>query len=191
MNRIPPEPDEQVICVCGTPWRGRDLETTITTIMRCRTCKTSLWSQECPPGSIKSDEISMHTNVGEIDTWLSGASDFLVTKVRDKETEGQYQWSLVGNGATCEILYKREIADTALIRTRVVVPTEDDIPDVTAAVATCDEHGLQFTGNSGTFNWWGVKQLVSLDRFMSPLLLKKVIERLVKVTQEVEAKSKP
>jgi hypothetical protein len=183
--------DDQVQCPhCQVTFRRRDIHATTYTVHKCRSCGSNFELEE--QWAWRDEEAILQEDVSAIDAWLAQVSGLEVQRVRDRESMGEFLWSVVGLPFPwrCEAVYDKARPNVVVVRLRSEVSAPGALPDAEGWEAACVSRGVQTSGMKGAKPWWGAAQAL-LTVWLRPTLFRPVVDRLDEVLREVASHSRP
>jgi hypothetical protein len=168
-------------------------------VQQCRACGFNLELTE--PFGWHDDEAILRDDIAGIDAWLDSVaqtSGLSIDKVRDRESLGDYLWSIQGLPFpwACEAIYNKRQPHTVLILLRKDEQSEDALPEEGLLREACAARCVHPTGVIGSeekmgthkvIAWWGAEQAL-LTSALTPSLFRPVVNRLNEVIQQVSSR---
>jgi hypothetical protein len=185
--------DDQIQCSqCGATFRNRDLHTTFFQVQKCRSCgflieQTEQWGW-------RNEEAILGEDVDTISIWLdtvAQAAALRVQRVRDRESMGEFLWSVQGLPLPwrCEAVYEQSRPHVLVVRLRAEVSSAEALPDTERLGSACASRGVQPNGSTGSAgHWWAAEQAL-LTAWVRPALFHPIVDRLAAVLEEVTSRS--
>jgi hypothetical protein len=182
-------PDEKIKCpACHETFRTRDLQAEHFVVQKCRSCgyeigRTSHWA------SGQDEQATILEDVTAIGNWLDAValeSHLKVEAVRDRESFGEFLWSITGLPYPwrCEATYERRLQGVVVVRLCSDAAAPDALPDKGGLTAACASQCVQPQGERSGHSWWGAGQAL-LTGNLPPSIFGPVVGRLDAVLRTV------